>query len=79
MSYWSMRRRIELMKKASGLTSVDIPDEVITLESSVNKAKAELNRLRTEKASEGDLAKAALVLGSYESRMRALIMQKKLA
>lgn len=76
--YWEMRKITELFKKASGKPYVNIPDEVITLEKQINQTKAQINDLKAKGASEEEIAKAVLMLNSFERHMRDLIVKFKL-
>jgi len=77
--YWEMRKVIEQQKKARGETSVNIPDELIMLELQIKNKKAEIEKLKADKASEEALGLAAVALANLESNMRVMLGKLKLA
>jgi len=76
--YWEMRRVTELAKKARGLPSIEIPDEVIRLEASIRITKQKLEKLKTDKAPEEAIGEVAVELAGLETELRQLIISKKL-
>jgi len=77
--YWEMRKVVEQQKKARGEKAVDIPDDLIMLELKLKEAKAKLEQLKEQKASEEDIGAQAVVVGNFENGMRTMIAKLKLA
>jgi len=71
--YWEMRKVTEAYRKARGEKALEIPDELIMLEREVKIAKAEVESLKAEKASEETIGLAVVELNKLETRMRELI------
>lgn len=72
-TYWEMRKVTEQYKKARGEPSIDIPDELITLDLQLKEAKAKLEKLKAEKASEEEIGKVSVEVGTIQSEMRTMI------
>jgi hypothetical protein len=77
--YWDMRRVTELAKKARGQPSVEIPQELVTLDKQRKDMLANINKLKADKAPEEEIGKAAVALANVESRMHTIISKLKLA
>jgi hypothetical protein len=76
--YWEMRKVVEAQKKARGEKSVDIPDDLILLEFRIKDAKAMLEKLKAEKATEEAIGAQAVSLGQLETNMRIVIAKLRL-
>jgi len=76
--YWEMRKIIEQGKKAKGEKSVEIPDELVTLELLIKDAKAKIEEMKKAKASEEAIGEAVLKLGGLESRAKILVLAYKI-
>jgi len=78
MSYWRLRRRVEQYKRIAGRKAVEIPEEIITLETEINKLRARIERMRAEGRPEAEISKVAVELSTLETRLRSLIIRHKL-
>jgi len=76
--YWEMRKIIEQGKKAKGEKYIEIPDEIVTLELQIKDKKAEIERLKEEKAPEEVIGEAVLALSGVEQRMKTLVLAYKI-
>lgn len=76
--YWEMRKVVEQQKKIRGEPSIEIPDELISLELQLQNEKAQLQKLKAQKASEEALGAQAVAIGIVENSMRTIIAKLKL-
>lgn len=68
MSYWRLRKRVELLKKAQGKVFVEIPDELV-------RADEELAGLKAQLASADELGWSDEKKFEVEVRVKALERQ----
>jgi len=78
VTYWRMRRRVERYKKLAGRKFKEIPEELITLETEINKLRAKIERMKAEGRPEAEISRVAADLAGLEARLRSLIIQHKL-
>lgn len=77
--YWDMRRVTESYRKAMGQSSIDIPQELITLEREQRLVKAELDKAKADKLSEIKIGEIAVHLANVNSRMNTIVSKLGIA
>jgi len=73
MSYWRMKKRLEQYKAAAGLPYKPVPIELIELEENIRGRRAEIERLKAEKAPDVVISQKISELATVEYAYRQAI------
>jgi len=73
MAYWRMKRRTEQFKAVIGKPYKKVPDELIELEDEIRRRRAEIERLRAEKAPDVVISQKLAELATVEYAYRQAI------
>jgi len=70
MSYWRMKRRTEQLKAIIGKPYKKVPDALIELEDEIRRRRAEIERLKAEKAPDVIISQRLAELATVEYAYR---------
>ncbi len=76
--YWDMKQATELYKKSQGLPSVDVPDELITLEEQWKKKRTELKSAKEHPEDAVKVGSVAVEVANIEAQIATIKSRMKI-
>ena len=76
--YWDIRQATELYKKAQGIPSIDIPNELIELEAKWKESRSKLKIAKESKAPDTELGALAVQTANIEAQMGTIKSRLKI-
>lgn len=76
--YWDARQAVELWKKSVGISSVEIPEQLITLEAELKNRKAALKLAKDTHVSEIEIGARAVEVANTEAAMSTIKIKLKI-